>query len=135
MLFGCYGAEADADLGGKLSLTWHRRQSQEQLADVALQTTFNAGLSCCRVEADADLDGELSLTWHRRQSKEERLADAAEARLLGLASRPRTAANTAQQHVESHQQQPVSHCRDRSQVTTQPHVGPSSTLSMIVDPR
>ena len=59
---GCYRVEADSDLDGKLSLTWHRRQSQEQrLADVALQIMFNAvwllrGGGRCRPWWEAQLD-------------------------------------------------------------------------------
>ncbi len=78
----------------------------------------NAWMYACRSHQDlegADKDGPQ---WHSRQSKEERLADAAESRLLGLAARPKAALESKQQDLEPRQQQPMSHPRRDLQVYT-----------------
>lgn len=71
----------------------------------------------CRDLEDAEVSaGGDNPVWHGRQSKDERLADAAESRLLGLAARPSAAAHSTQQDLEPRHHQPISYARRRVQV-------------------
>lgn len=82
-----------------------------------------------RHEEDEGASGGEQPWWQRRQSKEERLADAAEARLLGLAGRPGSANvngsgsgnehDPPDWHLRRHQ--PVSYSRPGMQVPACTH--------------
>jgi len=65
------------------------------------------------VEASVGVDAPV---WHGRQSKDERLADAAESRLLGLAAKPSAAVHSTQQDLEPRHHQPISYARRGVQV-------------------
>ena len=66
-------------------------------------------------DAEANTGGDNSV-WHGRQSKDERLADAAESRLLGLAAKPPPKVHSIQQDMEPRHNQPVSYARREVQV-------------------
>lgn len=71
----------------------------------------------CRDLRDAEVSvGGDEQVWHGRQSKDERLADAAESRLLGLASKPSGAVPSTQQDLEPRHHQPISYARRGDQV-------------------
>ncbi|DBB01014.1 TPA: hypothetical protein ACH3X1_000916 [Trebouxia sp. C0004] len=59
-------------------------------------------------EASAGSDNPV---WHGRQNKDERLADAAESRLLGLAAKPTAGVHSTQQDLEPRHHRPVSYAR------------------------
>ncbi|DBA77749.1 TPA: hypothetical protein ACH3X2_008440 [Trebouxia sp. C0005] len=61
-------------------------------------------------DAEVSVGGDEQV-WHGRQSKDERLADAAESRLLGLASKPSGAVPSTQQDLEPRHHQPISYAR------------------------
>lgn len=69
-------------------------------------------------DAEASVGGDSgdSPVWHGRQSKDERLADAAESRLLGLAAQPPVAVHSTQHDLEPRHHQPVSYARRKVQV-------------------
>ncbi len=67
-------------------------------------------------EASVGGDPGDSPVWHGRQSKDERLADAAESRLLGLAAKPPAAVHSTQQDLEPRHHQPISYARPGVQV-------------------
>ena len=73
-----------------------------------------------RQQEDERVPTEVRPWWHRRQSNEERLADAAEARLLGLAGRPwsgvQQSSHADPPSLEPRQHQPVSYAGQRMQV-------------------
>ncbi len=66
-------------------------------------------------DAEASVEGDTPV-WHGRQSKDERLADAAESRLLGLAAKPSAAVHSTQQDLEPRHHQPISYARRGVQV-------------------
>lgn len=66
-------------------------------------------------DAEASIGGNHPV-WHGRQSKDERLADAAESRLLGLAAKPPAAVHSTQQDLELRHHQPISYARRGVQV-------------------
>ena len=96
------------------------------MADATASLSFPLCLD--RHEEDEETaGGDEGPWWHRRQSKEERLADAAEARLLGLAGRPGSVTDSGNGsehgppdwHLRRHQ--PVSYSRPGMQVPACTH--------------
>lgn len=74
-----------------------------------------------RRSEDEGASGDERPWWHRRQSNEERLANAAEARLLGLAGRPGRGSDHDPPDWHLRRHQPVSYSRPAMQVPACTH--------------